>query len=351
MIKKKKSFLNTFMSLINLVAKAETATMSTATETGISGQAQLSDAVRVVYSKEIQFKQLPLMRFTQFAKRKTELNVEPGLTISMMTYNNLKLGGKLKEGVKMTSQALSSTMKQITVGERGNAVSVSELLLQSSFDDIMASTTYLLARDSALVIDCELRDAAFSGTNVIYASKKDGTKITARKDLTEDCIFKVSTVKDGLEILATNNAPKFAGQDWICFVHPHQSRNLRDDSAWINAANYGAPTQLFTGEIGKIDDTRFIETTILNNGAAPEDDFGYDSTLKKGATSGEATLQTNVFKSVIFGDEYFGWAISLPVELRDAGVLDYGREHGLAWYGIWGAGVLNDGHGVVIETA
>jgi hypothetical protein len=38
----------------------------------------------------------------------------------------------------------------------------------------------------------------------------------------------------------------------------------------------------------------------------------------------------------MIGDNAFGQPIALPVELRDGGVLDFGREHALAWYGIWG---------------
>nr|DAJ02129.1 MAG TPA: major capsid protein [Caudoviricetes sp.] len=131
----------------------------------------------------------------------------------------------------------------------------------------------------------------------------------------------------------------------------HQSRDLRDDPAWINASNYGAPNLLFLGEIGKIDDTRFIETTILNNGLAPEDDPAHDTKLAKAKDSEAGGNATNVFQAVLFGDKYFGMAVSLPVELRDNGVIDYGRERGLAWYSIMGAGLLHEKHGVVIETA
>ena len=127
----------------------------------------------------------------------------------------------------------------------------------------------------------------------------------------------------------------------------HQSRDLRDDPAWINASNYGAPNLPFIGEIGKIDDTRFIETTILCNGVAPEDDPAHTPELKKGTGSNKV----DIFQSVLFGDKYFGMAVSLPVELRDAGVIDYGRERGLAWYSIMGADILHAKHGVVIETA
>lgn len=316
--------------------------VATAVVTG-GDNSKFTDAVRMVYSKEIEFKALPNMRFLQFATVKTELGVTPGLTISMLTYDNLTMGGALTEMTEMQTQAISGSTKQITVQEYGNAVAVSELLVQSSFDDIMASATTLLGRDYAKVVDCELRDCALSGSNVVYSGGK-----TARTELTAEDIMKVSTIKDGIEILSTNNAPKAAGGAyWICFVHPHQSRGLRDDTAWINASNYGAPEQLFTGEIGRIDDCRFIETTLMCNGAAPESDPAYDAALVKGTSSN----QVNVYKAVLFGDAYYGIAFALPVELRNNGVEDFGRKRSLAWYAIFGVGKLHDSYGVVIETA
>lgn len=324
--------------------KMATATASGSVDGGTA--VTLDDGVRTVYSREIEFKAMPNMRFLQFAEVKTELGTEPGLTVSMLTYDNLKLGGKLAEGKRIQTQGLKSSMKQITVHEQGNAISVSELLMKSSFDDIMATATNLLGRDYALTLDCDLRDTALSGTNTIYARKGDGTKVESLAELDETCTLKVATTKDAVEILATNNAPKFNGNYYVCFVHPHQSRGLRDDSDWIEASKYGAPDQLFTGEIGRIDDVRYVETTLMNNGAVGEDDYAYDPEL---VDLGDTNFPG--YKSVIFGENYFGLAISLPVELRDNGVTDFGREHGLAWYSIWGTGILHDENGVTVITA
>lgn len=338
----KKSQVMNFLSAIAVKAFADT---TVATQQGATnGGTLFSDGTRLVYSREIEFKALPIMRFSQFATQKTELGVEPGLTISMLTYDNLKLGGALQEMQNMSTQALSGSMKQITVQEHGNAVSNSELLIQSSFDDIMATTTTLLGRDYALVMDCELRDVALSGTNIVYAGGK-----ASRDAITDADKLQVSTIKDAIEVLATNNAPKYQNLYWICFVHPHQSRDLRDDSAWINASNYGAPEQLFTGEIGRIDDTRFIETTLMCNGKASATDPAYKADLVKGA--GDTANATDIYQAVIFGDQYYGIAWSLPVELRDNGVEDFGRKRSLAWYAIWGTGLLHNDYGVVIETA
>ena len=340
----KKSQIMNLLSVLSIKAHAESA-VTVATQQGANnGGTLFSDGTRLVYSREIEFKALPIMRFSQFATQKTELGVEPGLTISMLTYDNLKLGGALQEMQNMSTQALSGSMKQITVQEHGNAVSNSELLIQSSFDDIMATTTTLLGRDYALVMDCELRDVALSGTNIVYAGGK-----ASRDAITDADKLQVATIKDAIEVLATNNAPKYQNMYWICFVHPHQSRDLRDDSAWINASNYGAPEQLFTGEIGRIDDTRFIETTLMCNGKASASDPAYKADLVKGA--GEQANKADIYQAVIFGDQYYGIAWSLPVELRDNGVEDFGRKRSLAWYAIWGTGLLHNDYGVVIETA
>ena len=345
---------NIFAKFIQNASRRVYADTTTAVVSG-SGAVKFDEGTRIVYSKEIEFKALPVMRFSQFATVKTELGVTPGLTISMLTYDNLKMGGALTEMQNMTTQALSGSMKQITVQEHGNAVSNSELLVQSSFDDILRTTTDLLARDYAEVMDCELRDVALSGTNVVFASKKDGTAITAREDLTSECVLQVSTIKDAIEVLATNNAPKAVGGGyWICFVHPHQSRGIRDDGAWINASNYGAPEQLFTGEIGRIDDTRFIETTLMCNGKASINEAAHKPYLHKGFAgdaNDPALANCDVYQAVIFGDAYFGIAWSLPVELRTNGVEDFGRIRSIAWYAIWGTGLLHNDYGVVIETA
>ena len=322
------------------------------TASGLAGgdSVQLTNHVRAVYSKEIEFTAMPIMKFLQFAKVKTELGTQPGLTIQMMTYNNLTKGGSLTEGVRMGTQALSSTMKSITVGERGNAVAVTELALRTSFTDIMADAVTLLGRDMAIVLDCELRDTAVAGgagTSVIYGRKAGAAKIEARASIAVGANeLSVASIKDAVEILATNNAPKFGGNFYICFVHPHQSRTLRDDAAWIEASKYGAPEQLFTGEIGRIDDVRFIETTLMPNGACGVSDNAYKAAL---ANAGVASA--DVYQAIVMGEDYLGYAVGLPVELRDNGVTDFGREHQLGWYAIWGTGILSPDRAVVIETA
>ena len=88
-----------------------------------------------------------------------------------------------------------------------------------------------------------------------------------------------------------------------------------------------------------------------NNSVDPDTgdffDLGYSANLR----SGVAGNQTNIYQAVMFGEYSFGHATALPTELRDNGVEDYGREHGLAWYSIWGSGTLEAANQVVLESA
>jgi len=169
--------------------------------------------------------------------------------------------------------------------------------------------------------------------------------------LTVGSVFNVDLIRAAVETLATNKAPKFDLDAYVCFVHPHQARYLRADSAWINVANYAAPTNMLTGEIGRIEDVRFIETTQVAYIKQNTQDIwadGEDTNINTGLAANAAT---DVYRAAIVGMNAVGLAVALPVELRDNGVEDFGRTHSLAYYGIWGAGLIETGHSLILETA
>jgi N4-gp56 family major capsid protein len=316
-----------------------------ASPTGYTGaNNQLSAAIQTIWSKEILFQAMPILRFEQFAVKKTELGVQPGLTINFMRYNNLGEAAQLVEGVRMQTNALSASQFSITVAEHGYAVAVSELLLNASFDDVMASASRLLGRNMALYLDASARNTLLGASSVIYGASVDtagartkispydpGTPATSRVTLSNHYLH-VSTIKDGVETLATKNVPRL-GETYVAFVHPHQSRRLRDNPEFIEVSKYAAPGNFMLGEIGRLYDVVFIETTQVTK------------------LTGAGAAGSDVYQGIMVGDNSFGHAISLPVELRDGGILDFGREHALAWYAIWGFGRITDQAILVVETS
>lgn len=323
--------------------------LNTAVQSGV-GFAQQAEAVRDVFSAEIWFAALPVLKFDQFTSKKTELGVQPGRTIQIPRYGNIKRGGRLTEGVRIQTRGMSMSLQSINVYENGNAIGFSEYLLQTSFYDQLAAASLLLGRDMALVLDTQLRDTAVLATNTVFGGGKASriTLVAADK-------FDTQVMKDAVETLETANAPKWAGDYYICFMHPHQARGLRDDNDWINASMYAGSTQVFTGEIGRYEDVRCVVSTIMPNGAnnATDPDTGdyVDPGYVNALRAGVSGNLVNVYQAVMFGEYSIGHATALPVELRDNGVDDFGREHGLAWYSVWGQNLLENSNLVVIETA
>ena len=334
------------------------------TTTGYSSDATLSPAIQQIWSKEILFQAMPVLRFEQFAVKKTELGVMPGLTINFMRYTNLSVddanGATLTEGVRLEPVALSASQIQITVGEQGQALAVTELLLNASFDDVMASSSRLLGRHMAQSMDIQARNTLyqnavpFAGGSAVPPSVVFGRNVAsgARTTLSPYDAGTVGTysspgylspaaIKDAVEILAGQNIPRL-GDTYVCFVHPSQSRALRDWPEFIEVTKYAAPGNFMLGEIGRIYDVVFIETTQVVAGGGPAD-------LVSGTTGTQAPTATS-YSAIMIGDNAFGHAIALPVELRDGGVIDFGREHGLAWYAIWGFGMITGESRVVINT-
>lgn len=323
--------------------------LNTALTTGPGFQQQVL-AVRDVFSAEIWFAALPVMKFDQFTMKRTELGAQPGRTIQMPRYGAIRRGGRLTEGVRLQTRGMSMTLQSISVWENGNAIGFSEFLLQTSFFDQLAAASLLLGRDMAIVLDQQLRDQAVSGLNTLFANGKG-----ARTQIAAGDVFDTRLIKDMVETLETNNVPKWGGDHYVCFIHPHQARGLKDDPDWIQAALYGGAQQIYTGEIGRFEDVRFVSTTVMPNGvnAALDPDTGdyADLGFAPALRAGTAGNAVNVYQAVMFGEYSLAHATGLPVELRDNGVEDFGREHGLAWYAIWGQGILENPNIVVGETA
>lgn len=323
------------------------ATINVATSgAGTSGgtPVQLSSNIMTIYSQEVLFKAQPILRFEAFASRKEELGVAPGLTVQFLRYNILTGGGALTENTDMSTDNITTSLVPITVSEHGKAIAVSELLLRASFTDVMSDTALLLGQNLARYRDGIIRDELRLHTsNFRYANGRAGrTSIVATDYLSTD------DVREVVETLASAKAPKIGGDAYVMFVHPHQARYLRRDPDWINAANYGAPMQRFAGEIGRFEDVRFIETTMVTK----VDTAGH--VWADGVDTGEVLgvhPSVNVYQAIVIGDHAVGLAVSLEAQLRDNGIKDFGRRHELAWYGIWGVGVIESLHSCVIETA
>lgn len=340
---------------------------------GISGVANgnnnlvgLPEALLDVYSLDILHNAQGIMRFEEFAVRKQEMLAAPGENIKFTIYDDILRGGKLEEDESLSAKAMAATQETITIEEWGNAIKVSEKLLQLSWDDVLGEAATLLGRDYAVVRDLALRDCIFGLNNRVGASNlismndadvggnggvpnaQDPNQIdagNALSDIEAGETFNIEAIRKSVEILQTANAPKFFGDYYVCFLHPHQAAYLRRDPDWVNAHQYVGTRNLFSGEIGRWEDVIFVVTTHAPNGAN-DGTAGFEANLKEAGHN-----NIDLYQACVLADQALYVADSLPVELRDNGVEDFGRTHGLAWYSLFGTKLLKPEYAVKITSA
>lgn len=310
-----------------------------ATSTGT----QLSDVIRTVYSAEMLYTAQPILRFDAIVTEKTELSASPGSTIQFTKYDPLTGSSTLTEGGTVSTDALGTSTITVTVAEYGKAVSVTEMLMRTAFTDVMRDASTLLGRHYAKDYNSRVRDVLNGSSNVIYANDR-----ADRSALTATDTFSVGLIREVVEELATNKVPKFGGDAYICYVHPHQAVQLRNDPEWTAITQYANAGNFLNGEIGRLEDVRFIETTLC----LKVDTSGNIYSDGTDTTSDESTFNSSLdtYKAFICGDHVVGHAQALPVEMRDNGIEDFGRKRSLMWYTIDGFGLIESGHAYTVET-
>jgi N4-gp56 family major capsid protein len=91
--------------------------------------------------------------------------------------------------------------------------------------------------------------------------------------------------------LKVNKAPRKNGF-YVGIVGPQVAHDLMQDTRWLNVHTYNANTELFNGEIGKLDGIRYVET---------------NNVWGESATEGTRDVATpTIFSSVFTGTDSYG---------------------------------------------
>lgn len=318
-----------------------------------SNDIKLSNMLLAAYANEVLLTAQPSLVFTQVAQRRVELTVQPGETITFLKYAPLTGKSDIDETATIETAAMSTSTVSISVTEHAKAVAMSERLLRTAIDDVMGRAATLLGRHYSLDMNRMLKDSLRSLASTIYAGDAaNRAALTAAKTLD------LETVKDAIETLATAKVPMFMGDYYVAFAHPHSIRRLRDDAGtdWVNVRDYtdeniAGGTGRLVGEVGRIENVRFISTTLAEYVPATTQNIFSDGADTTDDTAVAANSATDVYFTTIVGDYALALAEGLPVELRDNGLVDFGRNRAIAYYGIWGSGLIESSHGLIIESA
>jgi N4-gp56 family major capsid protein len=338
----------------------------------------LTDVDLKVYSNKVLFASQPDLVWEQLAERQTELDRQPGQTIQFLKFNDTVEGDELIEGNHIGVDDITTSTVDISVKEWGKGFAMTELLLRTSAYNVMEAMVKLMADNYAKTSNLAYVRTVFQNVpSFLYGNDRP-----TRAGLTGSDLLNVEVLKLVSEDFANRLVPPLKprrenqmaqGAKHIALIHPHQAHSISNDPEFIKAKHYGAPQDLFTGEIGMYENIRLIKTTFLPvvkhpgtytpfGGGAPVTPAanvghvfinGVNMTDRKPLMFPAQTIVPGsppIYQACFLGDRSLALAEVLPVQVRHGGIVDFERERQLAWYAIRGTGTLNPDRLLIYES-
>ena len=226
--------------------------------------AGLSDEMKTYYSMRLINLAEPELIHDQFGQ-KHPIPKNSGKTIEFRKYDSLpKASTPLTEGVTPDGQALNVTTITSDLHQYGGWTPLTDVLQMTAIDNNVVQATRVLASQAGRTMDSITRDVLAGGTNVLYAPKQnaDGTEteVKSRKELDKTCTLTPKLFFRAAAQLGAMNADPI-GDSYIAIIHPYAAYDLKTCKEFVEAHKYADPETMYRGEIGKLGNIRFVETS------------------------------------------------------------------------------------------
>ena len=233
-------------------------------ETPLNSTTTMTPEMKTFYEKRLIDQAEPRLVHHQFADYYT-LPKNGGKTIEFRKYDSLpKASTPLSEGVTPDCQALNVTTITSDLHQYGGWTPLTDVLQMTAIDNNVVQATRVLASQAGRTMDSITRDVLAGGTNVLYAPKQnaDGTEteVKSRKELDKTCTLTPKLFFRAAAQLGAMNADPI-GDSYIAIIHPYAAYDLKTCREFIEAHKYADPETMYRGEIGKLGNIRFGETS------------------------------------------------------------------------------------------
>lgn len=164
----------------------------------------------------------------------------------------------LTEATAPTGVAVTTTIASVTPTQYGISVEVSDLVVITTFFDLIVNTSIEVGYAMARSIDNTIQTTAEAGTNVYYAGGK-----AARASLGALDIFDINQILKAGQKLKKGAAPAFGDGYYRAVCSPDQIFDLKQNTAagqFVDVSKYAQPENILNGEIGALHGTRIMES-------------------------------------------------------------------------------------------
>jgi N4-gp56 family major capsid protein len=231
--------------------------------TQTTGDSDLTTEMKTFYSDMLIDFAKPNLIHDQFGQ-KVPIPKNGGKTIEFRKYSPLaKATTALTEGVTPSGTSLVVSAITATVAQYGAYIELSDMFLMTAIDNNLIQASELLGDQAGRTLDTITRDILNAGTNVQYQEGKVSARyllVGGNATAANNHYFSVKATQMASRFLKVNNAKPF-DRSFVAIVHPDTAFDLQRDTDWIAASQYAGSTQIFEGELGKIGNVRYVESS------------------------------------------------------------------------------------------
>ena len=234
----------------------------------------------------------------------------------------------------------------LTMSERGFSVPYTEMLESMSQFAVKQPIMKVLKYDAMCDIDC-LVHQQFNKTPLRVAATASADNVTLTTNstatLTNSVPMSKINVRSIVDTMKERNIPMYTSDSYFAIARPNGLRGLKNDLESIHQYTETGLEMIMNGEIGRYEDTRFVEQTVIPKGGAA-DSTTFDPFTDTADAWNVATAGDWVF---FFGADTVCEAVHTEEEIRAKIADDYGRSKGIAWYALLGYGITHNDSGNV----
>ena len=214
----------------------------------------------------------------------------------------------LVEGVTPSGSKLANQDYTVTLAQYGDYVTITDVVEDTHTDPVLSTATEILGEQAAVTVETLRYNVLKAGTNVFYANQVAGraniiTVITLADQRRVTTSLNRQNAKKISSVIAStaDYNTKSVEAAYMAVVHPDMETDLRNIAGFKPVSDYGTHTTPMEGEIGSIEQVRYLSSTVV----APVVDSG-GTAVTNSLRFTTANTACDVYPVLYFGRDAFG---------------------------------------------
>lgn len=214
----------------------------------------------------------------------------------------------LVEGVTPEGRQLANQDYTVTLAQYGDYVTITDVVMDTHTDNVLAQATMILGEQAAETVETLRYNVLKAGTNVFYGNQvisraNVSSRITLADQRRVTTALNRQNARKITSVVAStpDYDTKSVEAGYVAVTHPDMETDIRDMTGFKPVSDYGTHTSPWEGEIGSVEQVRYVCTTV----AKPFEGSGV-------AIASAPTLRSNaganidVYPVLYFGRDAFG---------------------------------------------